>query len=53
MSGVQSSYFKPYVLPHIFTKKTLNSWACMELVIFHGFSQGLQYDSPHPNQAPR
>lgn len=48
MSGAQGSCFRRGVLPHTSTKKTLNSWACVEWLYFKIFHRGYNMTVPTP-----
>lgn len=49
MSGAQGSYLNYVYYPiYSFTKKTLNSWACMEWLYFKIFHRGYNMTVPTP-----
>lgn len=47
MSGAQGSYLTVIATPSL-TKKTLNSWACMEWLYFKVFHRGYNMTVPTP-----
>lgn len=52
MSGAQGYYFTMCGTPFVYQENP-QQLGLHGVVIFQGFSQGLQYDNLHPNQAPR